>query len=209
MSIYKNIKVGVIDYKLNNLFSIYNALKKIGYNVKIIDTEIKDYNSYDLVVLPGVGSYDSAMKYIKAYNIDNKINDFIENKNFLFGICLGMQLLFEKSSEFKNTKGLGIIKGSVKNLKKNKNNPVPHIGWNSLINVKTNELNLEKKNNFYFVHSLYCSPKDKKHILSETKYGTNKFCSAIRNKNIIATQFHPEKSGPSGINLLKNLRNIL
>ena len=96
MSIYKNIKVGVIDYKLNNLFSIYNALKKIGYNVKIIDTEIKDYNSYDLVVLPGVGSYDSAMKYIKAYNIDNKINDFIENKNFLFGICLGMQLLFEK-----------------------------------------------------------------------------------------------------------------
>ena len=68
--------------------------------------------------MPGVGSYDSAMKYIKAYNIDNKINDFIENKNFLFGICLGMQLLFEKSSEFKNTKGLGIIKGSVKNLKK-------------------------------------------------------------------------------------------
>ena len=86
---------------------------------------------------------------------------------------------------------------------------MPHIGWNSLINVKKNKLNLEKKNNFYFVHSLYCSPKDKKHILSETKYGTNKFCSAIRNKNIIATQFHPEKSGPSGINLLKNLRNIL
>ena len=77
MSIYKNIKVGIIDYKLNNLFSIYNALKKIGYNTKIIDAEVKNYNSYDLVVLPGVGSYGSAMKYIKAYNINNKINEFI------------------------------------------------------------------------------------------------------------------------------------
>ena len=209
MSIYKNIKVGIIDYKLNNLFSIYNALKKIGYNTKIIDAEVKNYNSYDLVVLPGVGSYGSAMKYIKAYNINNKINEFIENKKFFFGICLGMQLLLEKSTEFKDTNGLGIIKGSVKHLKKDKNNPVPHIGWNNLINVKKNEFNLEKKDNFYFVHSLYCSPKDKKHVLSETKYGKNKFCSAIRDNNILATQFHPEKSGPSGINLLKGLKKLL
>ena len=150
------------------------------------------------------------MKYIKSYGIDNKINNYVSNKNnFFLGICLGMQLLFEKSSEFKNTKGLGLIKGNVEKLKEDKYNPVPHIGWNNFVNIKKNRFNLKKENNFYFVHSLYCNPKDKDYVISETKYGKNKFCSAIQANNIIGTQFHPEKSGLSGINLLKMIKIML
>ncbi len=209
MSTFKNIKVGIIDYKLNNLFSIYNALRKIGYKTNIIDLNVRNYKTYDLVVLPGVGSYSHAMDYIKKFNIDKKIYDFISKKeSLLFGICLGMQLLFEESSEFKNTKGLGIISGFVENLKNDKKTPVPHIGWNNLINLRNNDLRIKKKN-FYFIHSLYCKPKDKKVILTETKYGKNNFCSSIYHKNIFATQFHPEKSGHNGIELLKQIKNMI
>lgn len=209
MSTYKNIKVGIIDYKLNNLFSIYNAFKKVGYNTKIIDLNIRNYKSYDLIVLPGVGSYSHAMNFIKKFEIDKKIYDFVsQEKNLLFGICLGMQLLFEKSSEFKNTKGLGIIPGYVENLINNTKSPIPHIGWNNLNYLKDNDFKIKKKN-FYFIHSLYCKPEDKKIILTETKYGKNIFCSSVYDKNIFATQFHPEKSGHNGIELLKQIKKVI
>jgi|MDTG01.2.fsa_nt_gb glutamine amidotransferase len=210
MSTYKKVKVGIIDYKLNNLFSIYNALKEIGYKTSIIDIKNKNYNSYDLVVLPGVGSYDAAMKYIKYYSINDKINSFISKKNkIFFGICLGMQLLFESSNEFKKTNGLSIIPGHVKSMKNDKNHPIPHIGWNNLKILNNKNQILQNRINYYFVHSFYCDPKNKKHILSETKYGKNKFCSSIFTDNIIATQFHPEKSGLNGIKLLKNIIKVL
>ena len=207
MLTYNKIKIGIIDYKLNNLFSIYNGIKKIGYNTSIIEVNIDNYKKYDIVILPGVGSYDSAMRYIKYYNINQKLYEFLSKKNkLLFGICLGMQLLFEKSFEFKNTKGLCLIEGSVKKLIEDKWNPVPHIGWNNVMNVKKNIFELKKSKNFYFVHSFYCDPKNKKNVITETKYGRNKFCSVVQTKNILATQFHPEKSGLTGIDLLKKLK---
>ena len=208
MLTYNKIKVGIIDYKINNLFSIFNAFRDIGYKTSIIDVDFKNYNKYDLIVLPGVGSFGSAMKIIKKNKIDHKIKEYTEKNNFFFGVCLGMQLLFETSNEFETTSGLGLLKGTVNKLDNSKNFPIPHIGWNKAINSKKNIL-IENDKNFYFVHSYYCKPSDKKNIISKTVYGKNKFCSSIQNKNIIATQFHPEKSGIQGIRLLKNFKKII
>ena len=163
MLTYNKIKIGIIDYKLNNLFSIYNGIKKIGYNTSIIEVNIDNYKKYDIVILPGVGSYDSAMRYIKYYNINQKLYEFLSKKNkLLFGICLGMQLLFEKSFEFKNTKGLCLIEGSVKKLIEDKWNPVPHIGWNNVMNVKKIYLNLKNQKTFILCTAFIVIKKQKK-----------------------------------------------
>ena len=111
----KKISVGIINLELHNLFSIFHAMKILGYNVKIYNLQQSKYNS-DILILPGVGSYNAAMKTIKKNNIDKKIIEFLNKKKLLFGICLGMQLLFEKSNEFGSTQGIGLVKGSVKNF---------------------------------------------------------------------------------------------
>ena len=123
----KNISVGITNLEFHNLFSIYHAVKSLGYKVKIYSLEQSKYNC-DILIFPGIGSFNSAMKVIKKNNIDFKIKEFLETKKLLFGICLGMQLLFEKSNEFGLTKGLGLIKGNVTNFPK-KSFKVSHIGW--------------------------------------------------------------------------------
>ena len=208
MLTYNKIKIGIIDCKLNNLFSIYNAFKSIGYKTSIIDLKKKNFKNFDLIALPGVGSFGSAMKIIKKNNIDKKIIEYIEKDKFFLGICLGMQLLFEKSYEFQVTKGIGLLKGEVKKINFSRNYPVPHIGWNKIFIKKKNPL-IKNKKNFYFVHSFFCKPSNQDNILSETIYGKKKFCSSIKFKNLIATQFHPEKSGLQGIEFLKNLKKMI
>ena len=208
MSDYKKLKVGIVNLNINNIFSIYQAFKEIGCNTKIINFNEKNYN-YDILVLPGDGSFSNAMNIIKKNFIDVKIYDFLSKKSkILFGVCLGMQLLFDNSYEFGNTKGLGIIRGSVKKIKKTKNIKVPHIGWNKL-HLTNNKKNFIKKINnnksFYFVHSYYCEPKIKENISALTKIGKNKFCSAVQKNNVIATQFHPEKSGVIGLEFLRSV----
>ena len=148
------IKVGIIDMKLHNLFSIYQACKNIGYKTTIIDNKLKNY-SYDIIILPGVGSFKSAMNYLNTSGIKDRLLEYSNSRNkFLFGICLGMQLLFDKSEEFGDTKGLGLISGDVKKFKKYKNVKIPHIGWNNLI-LGPNKNTFLKKNcfdhNFYFI----------------------------------------------------------
>ena len=204
----KNISVGIINLKLNNLFSIISCIQEIGYKVEIIENEKKIKN--DLIILPGVGSFPKAMKYLNNTGLDKRILEFSKTKKPLVGICLGMQLLFNKSEEFKKVKGLSLIDGEVKKIPSNKTT-IPNIGWQK-INLKKNDKlisnNLDK-NFFYFIHSYYCQPKKKNKILSLTKINKFNFCSSIRHDNIYGIQFHPEKSSKCGIKLFSNFRKIL
>tara|TARA_A100001015_G_scaffold90918_1_gene101264 strand:+ start:3260 stop:3877 length:618 start_codon:yes stop_codon:yes gene_type:complete len=202
------MKIGIINLNINNLSSIYNSLSKCNYKVKIITNNEKKFN-YDLVVLPGVGSFKSAMHYIKKNHIDEKILEYLSKNNArLYGICLGMQLLFEKSNEFGNCEGLKIIKGKVKKIPQNKAKMSNNIGWNKIlfnnkIHTKSNQL---KGNYFYFVHSYYCDPLNHNNIFSLSNLNNFTFCSSIIDNKIFATQFHPEKSGLSGKKFIKSLK---
>ena len=185
------------------------ACKNIGYKSSVIDPKERILK-YDIIIIPGVGSFKFAMKYLKLKNLENKIKNFVTKKDkLLFGICLGMQLLFDESEEFGKTKGLGLLKGKVKRINY-KNLKVPHIGWNYLIKKKNLFLPKDIFNKqFYFTHSFYCDPVVSSEINTLTKYGQFNFCSSIKKKNIIGTQFHPEKSGKTGLKILKKISDLI
>ena len=211
----KPYKIAVIDYRMSNMFSIKNALTVLGLDVEVTS----DYStilSSDGAILPGVGSFPVAMKNIKELNLDNAIKDFISSGKPFAGICLGFQLLFDRSYEFKETFGLGILSGEVKIFSAlNDKIRVPHVGWNNIKknqipNTKNNFDPLKKLNDqeyFYFVHSFYVEPEDRKDICTTTEYGGHNFCSSILKENIFACQFHPEKSGEKGISILREIFN--
>ena len=205
------LSIGIIDLKINNIFSIFKATQEANFKCKIINKK-ENYKKYDLIILPGVGSFKEAMKKIKSENIDKKIYEFVENNSKkLFGICLGMQLLFERSAEFGNTKGLSLLRGTVEKFKKKEVKIIPHMNWNKIYfkNLKNmSSLNLFDKKEFYFVHSFYCRIKKKENLLTYTNHENLEFCSSVRHKNILGTQFHPEKSGKIGINFLKKIEKF-
>lgn len=198
--------IGIIDYGLGNLTSVKNALNKLGVPNFISDSPAKLKNSTGLI-LPGVGAAGTGMKNLKAKGLDKFIIEQIKNGKSILGTCLGMQLLFEFSEE-DNTRCLGVLPGTVKKFQGNLK--VPQIGWNQ-VRVKGQESGVLKniKNNgyFYFVNSYYCIPQDKDIIAGETDYGIS-FASVIEKDNIFATQFHSEKSGDIGLNLLKNFTEV-
>tara|TARA_B100000575_G_scaffold292980_1_gene302919 strand:+ start:416 stop:1039 length:624 start_codon:yes stop_codon:yes gene_type:complete len=204
----KSIKIQIIDLRINNIFSLFNSLKKIGYkNIEIINTSNKI--NCNLLFLPGVGSFYKASRLLKKNNFMLKIKNFVKNKNNkLFGICLGMQLLFEESTEFGDSTGLGLVRGKV--IKFDRKLRVPHVGWAQVIKNKKNlkSFNLKKNGHFYFVHSYYCEPIDKNIIYTKTNYHNKIFCSSIKNENIFGTQFHPEKSGMNGLKVLESLKKL-
>lgn len=209
--INNKLRIGIIDLKINNIFSILKAIQVANFKCNIIEKK-ENYKKYDLIILPGVGSFKEAMKKIKKEDIDKKINEFVDdNSKKLFGICLGMQLLFERSAEFGNTKGLNLLSGTVEQFKKKEAKIVPHMNWNKIHLKNLNNISLLKtfdKKDFYFVHSFYCKIKEKKNLLSYTKHENLKFCSSVLYKNILGTQFHPEKSGKIGINFLKKIEKF-
>ena len=210
MSDYKKIKVDIIDLKVHNIHNIYNACKYAGYQTNILNPDQNKINS-DILILPGVGSFKFGMYYIKKKNLNNKIQDFLYNNNskLLLGICLGMQLLFSKSEEFGNCKGLNLIDGEIKKLRRSNNLKIPHIGWNKIISNNYSFSNYLKNKSFYFIHSYCAYPKNKKEVFGETNYGKYNFCSVVKKNNIIGTQFHPEKSSEDGIDFLKKLTKFL
>lgn len=205
------LRIGIIDLKINNIFSIFKATQAANFKCKIIDKK-ENYKKYDLIILPGVGSFKEAMKKIKKEDIDKKIYEFIDNNSKkLLGICLGMQLLFENSTEFGNTKGLNLLSGTVEKFEKKEVKIIPHMNWNKIYfkNLYNKSiLRTFNKKDFYFVHSYYCKIKIKSNLLTYTKYGNQKFCSSVRHENILGTQFHPEKSGKVGINFLRKIENF-
>ena len=207
----KKMKVGIIDLKINNIFSIYKAMELAGFNTNVVGSN-ESLKKYKLIVLPGVGSYKMSMRSIKKSNLDRKLKEYIQNDdNKLFGICLGMQLFFDNSSEFGNTPGLGLLKGNVKKFDLKKTNYIPHMNWNNIKFSGLNQNKITKRLNqkyFYFVHSFYCDPENDKNILTTSRFNKQEFCSSILSKNILGTQFHTEKSGKTGIDFLKNINNF-
>jgi len=204
----RKISVGLVDLKLNNIFSITNCLKKLGYKTEIIEKQKKIKS--DIIILPGVGAFAKAMKYLKFTELDKKIMEYYEKNRPIVGICLGMQLLFEKSEEFKITNGLGFIKGNVKKIPDHLTTR-PNIGWQK-IKIKKNNLLVNQKLSskyFYFIHSYYCIPKYENEILSTTSVNKFEFCSSIKKNKVYGMQFHPEKSSDDGLKIFKNLRNLL
>ena len=198
--------IGLIDYGLGNLKSFSNILK--NFNTAFIipkdDNEIEKCSRY---ILPGVGSFDEAVKKLKSKNYFRSLeHEVIKKKKKILGICVGMQI-FLKNSEEGDFPGLGWVNGLVKKFPIN-NLRVPHIGWNKIKIQKRNELlnNLEDPE-FYFLHSYYCSMEDSKEIVAITNYSED-FCSCYVSENISGIQFHPEKSHDNGIKLLKNFINL-
>lgn len=204
--------IGIINLNINNLFSIQKACIEAGYKVKVIDIKEKKYN-YDILLIPGVGAFSSGIDYLKKNGFEEKIKNYLIKPNsFIYGICLGMQLLFNSSNEFKNSKGLKFIDGKVVNFKKFSNEKKINIGW-SKINVidkqyKSLFSKFEEKY-FYFIHSFYAKPFDKKNIFANTNYGKLNFCSITKKNNIFGSQFHPEKSGKIGIEFLKKIKDLI
>lgn len=198
-------KAQIINLGLNNIFSIEKAIQKSGFitNVMNIREVKKKNNSNDILILPGVGNFHSVMKNLTKYGVDEVIKKHaIIKKKPILGICLGMQLLFEESDETIKTVGLSILEGKVKSFPKKIR---PNIGWCSTVNIVKNSL-ISKKEFFYFVHSNYCIPKDKNYILTRSYNQNFQFCSSILKENIIAVQFHPEKSGKIGLDILKKIK---
>lgn len=200
--------LGIINYNMGNLASVYNACSKFTKDVKIVK-ESSEIKNLDKLILPGVGAYKDAMEHLESSNLKNAIIDFANSGKPLLGICLGMQLLFDSSEEFGYTKGLGLIEGKVVKFDKDKmqeNLKIPHMGWNKIIN-KQNPLFKDLKDPYlYFVHSFHAKTKEE-YIIGETTYGYN-FVSAVNKNNIFGFQPHPEKSHNNGLKILENFINL-
>jgi glutamine amidotransferase len=194
--------IAVVDYRAGNLRSVCKALERLSCQT-CITNDPRVLSSATAIVLPGVGAFSRGMESLREFGIKKVIEKHIgEGKPFL-GICLGLQLLFTESEEQNQTKGLNIIKGNVVKFKEGLK--VPHIGWNK-INFSSNSLlfkGISSSSYFYFVHSYYPQPEDKRLVVATTLYGVE-FPSVIVKDNIVGVQFHPEKSGSIGLKLLEN-----
>ena len=207
------MNIGIINYGMGNINSVLNALKYLEINWKIIETP-NDLKKASFFILPGVGSYPEAVKQLHDLEIFEPIKDFIKSGKPFMGICLGLQLLFTKSEEFKSTAGLNIIPGFVRNFKE-KVKTVPHVGWNSVELNKDNAQNdnhslvntIKEGNYFYFVHSYFVEPEKESSVKTYTKHEDKVFCSSVMIDNIFASQFHPEKSGKDGLEILRKFFN--
>ena len=198
--------IAIIDYEMGNLKSIYKCLKYLDVQTIITDNP-KIILDADGIILPGVGAFGIAMKHLTEKNLIVVINQAVIEKKPLFGICLGLQLFFSKSEEMGEFEGLGLINGNVNLFDKKDVDKIPHIGWNNVSFTTNNHFLIEGISNnsyYYFVHSYFAVPNDNQTVIGITKYGDTEFASIIADKSIVATQFHPEKSGKVGISLFKN-----
>jgi glutamine amidotransferase len=208
------ISVGIIDYGIGNIKSIINAIEEIGAT-PILTSKEKEILSLDTLILPGVGAFKMGMENLRIKKLIDPIYKFVEMKKPFLGICLGMQMLLDESEEFELTKGLGLIQGRVNKIYINDNPKVklPHVGWNTIEinNNKTKDnifVDIKTKSDVYFVHSYIANPIHKENILTITEYEGLTFCSSIVNKNVFGFQFHPEKSGATGLKILNNFINL-
>ena len=200
--------IAIIDYGMGNLRSVQKAFEYLG-NHAVITDDVSVIQKADKVVLPGVGAFQDAMKTITQKGIDKVLYDIVDSKKPLLGICLGMQMFFDKSYEYGEHKGLGILQGEIKLLPNTVK--IPHMGWNSLEfkpNSKTILFQGITENAFvYFVHSYYLKAQEEEIVTATTEYGVS-IHAAIEKENIFACQFHPEKSGKVGLHILKNFAMI-
>ncbi len=199
-------KIVIIDYGAGNLRSVANAILNSG-DVPVISDQASDIDEALAVILPGVGAAAEAMSNLKRRNLAEAICRYIADGRPFLGVCLGMQVLFSNSDEDGSVECLGVISGRVLMLPEGMK--IPHMGWNQVKqNVKHPIFTgIPDNTNYYFVHSYHAVPEDKAVIAGETEYGI-RFCSVIVRDNLIATQFHPEKSGVYGLRLYQNFINL-
>ena len=202
--------IAVIDYDMGNLHSVCKGLEKAGAIAQVTDSP-QEISQADGVVLPGVGSFDPAMQHLKERNLVEPIKQTIASGKPFLGICLGLQILFESSEEGQE-KGLGIIKGKVHRFQSEPNLTIPHMGWNSLDLIQSQHplwRDIPLSTYVYFVHSYYVSPVDTDVISAQVTHGTQKVTAAIAKNNLMAVQFHPEKSSEYGLQMLTNFVDLV
>ncbi len=196
--------IAIIDYGVGNLFSLSSSLKKIGAEVIVTGKE-EEIRSADKIILPGVGAFKDAMKKLEQTGLDKVVVQEAKKGKKILGICLGMQLLFEKSYEFGECKGLGLLKGEIVGMEGilNKDLKIPHIGWNALKFKKQSYLNkyIKEGDHVYFVHSFFASGCQDS-LISVAEYQIE-VPATVQKDNVCGCQFHPEKSGDVGLNILR------
>ena len=204
----------IIDYGVGNLLSIERSIQKLGYTVKVSNDKKTILDSSHLI-LPGVGAFGKAIETIRKLNLDETLKEYVKKGKFIMGICLGMQLLCSESEEFEINKGLNLIPGKIISLKEiinKKNIKIPNIGWSTLLrkNIEIkNQFNddINEKDTFYFIHS-FVAKTDVKYQAFNSLYYEVEFQAAINKNNIYGVQFHPEKSGRSGLKIINNFLNL-
>lgn len=200
--------VAVIDYDAGNLKSVEKAVALLGEEA-VATRDFKTILQADRVILPGVGSFGMAMEQLKSYGLDRVIREVAGRHTPLLGICLGLQLLFDGSEESSGVEGLGILKGSIVRIPAADGLKIPHIGWNSLSLLNGGRLfrGIPDGSYVYFVHSYYLRAEDEDMVKAVTRYGVCIHAS-VEQDNVFACQFHPEKSGSVGLEILKNFLDI-
>lgn len=200
--------IAIIDYDAGNIKSVEKALLHLGQEV-CISRDREQLLRANKVILPGVGAFGAAMEHLQEYGLVEVIHEIVEKKTPFLGICLGLQLLFERSEESPGVEGLGILKGEILKIPPKEGLKIPHMGWNSLELQNEGRLfqNLEQNPYVYFVHSYYLKAEDENIVKAIADYSVSIHAS-VEKDNIFACQFHPEKSGEVGLQILKNFAEL-
>src|SRR5271155_1424316 len=197
--------IGIVDYDIGNLRSVQKALQHVGGEAVFVRTP-EEIARVDALVLPGVGAFGDCVRSLAATGMWNDVLTWAKSERPFFGICVGYQMLFESSEEAPGEKGLGIFSGEVRKFSDRHGLKIPQIGWNTVTVRQPNApllAGISDGDFVYFVHSYYAAPKDPSLVALETSYGDT-FAAAVARGNLVATQFHPEKSQRAGLRMLKN-----
>lgn len=194
--------VAIIDYGVGNLRSVEKAFAAMSCEA-VVSGDERVLRKAERLVLPGVGAFAACMKALKERGFDRLVKERASAGTPLLGVCVGMQLLFDESEEFGSTRGLGLLRGSVRRF--NGDLVVPHVGWNRIQQMRAHQLfeGVEQGAFCYFVHSFYCESLDQRVVVGETEYGV-RYASVVADANVCGVQFHPEKSQEVGLRMLKN-----
>ncbi|MBL9176425.1 MAG: imidazole glycerol phosphate synthase subunit HisH [Verrucomicrobiaceae bacterium] len=204
------MKLGVLDYGAGNLRSVLNAFEAIGAHANLV-TKPEDFGNIDVLVFPGQGAFGDSVRILKETGLWEPLQVWLKAQRPYLGICLGYQLLFESSEESPGVVGLGVVPGKVRKFDAADGLKIPHMGWN-VANWAAGQsavrAGLPNPTHVYFVHSYYPEVQDESLALCRTDYGVS-FISGIAKKNLVAVQFHPEKSQEAGLTLLRNALKVL
>lgn len=205
--------VTILDYGIGNILSVSRAFEHCGARV-ITATDPKEVLNAEKLVLPGVGAFEDGMKGLQSAKLVEPLREYVKSGKPLLGICLGMQMLFDSSEEFGTHEGLGLIPGQVKAISETNtqgiSHKIPHIGWNALFSSKQNVLcaGLGDNARVYFVHSFVAKPTNENNLLAYCDYNGLKLAAIVGSGNVYGCQFHPEKSGPVGLQIIKNFLEL-
>ena len=204
------MKVSLVDYGAGNLRSVANALAALGVQPQLAGSP-QDLTSSTHLVLPGVGSFGDCMTHLAGRDLVEPIREWVLAGKPYLGICLGYQILFDSSEESPGVAGLGLVRGTVRRFAQVPGRKIPHMGWNSVVPCRPDAGNwqgLGAEPYFYYVHSYFPVPDDRAIIAAETTYGEDSFAAAIELPDLLACQFHPEKSQDAGLRLIRNFLKL-